>query len=805
MLPFLSIVLTGIVITSSFLLISSARDFITSKNKEFLGGDISYSSSREFRLDTLLDRSRFDYKAEDVSEQITFSGLIKSGDKNSNAEFKIIDNNYPLYGKISLKDGVFGTLGEDEVYIDEKLYETIGSTTLTFNNKTYNVKGVITSSPESLISGLSFTGKILMSKNGLNTSGVDLGLFRKEFVTKVKLDKKLDKQDLDVLKKVARDNNVRSQFDGSGQGGIYFGLDIVERFLVITILVITILSLVNIYSSVNYLATRLRRSFAILTAIGLDIRSIYKIFIFINSCTIFLGTAIGILSGYIITIYLEKLAQINFDLFLRLDVDYLGLVYIFCVIFVTSFFATLPIINRLKAVTPKELLSGSEKGGGRRTARAILFDVLVGILPVSFAAIYLLDSFTYGILAILAIIGAYGGLMFFYYYLIDNLYKVRDFFNFSLRLIVAQKKFDGFFGLVAFASLFIALASVYSLSILRTSIDDYLKTDLSRSIPSTYVLDVQSSQMDDLLKNFPELNLFPNVRARIAEIDGTDIQKALEGKETGMDRELGREFNLTYRDYLLPNEKSVSGDFAYLDTGTVSVEKDFAERANIRLGSYIKFIIQGIDLEVKVVNIREVDTRSGYPFFYFILDPKQLSEFPKTFFGYSNIEDLRFSEMKNYLSQNAPNVSVINTSSIKKTSEEIVDLLILIILLITVPSIILSCMLIVTILSLVSKDRKRDGARLAALGKENKYIRNFYILESSSTVIIASVLAYIFALVVSNFVIIKYLKINNLVYLDTTSLYISISILFSIFFVSLFLWRKKDKSLREYLNYEENN
>lgn len=195
----------------------------------------------------------------------------------------------------------------------------------------------------------------------------------------------------------------------------------------------------------------------------------------------------------------------------------------------------------------------------------------------------------------------------------------------------------------------------------------------------------------------------------------------------------------------------------------MSLEKSFADRANIKMGSSVKFLIQGFEIEATVTSIREADTRSGLPFFYFILSPDELSQYPATFFGYANFDTTKQGELKNYLAENLPNVSIIDTSAVTKIGEELINVLLLIILIITIPPIILSSMLIVTILSSLSKDRKRDGARLMALGKENKYVRNFYILESTSVVVIASGFAYVFALILSNFVILEYLKIKNFI------------------------------------------
>lgn len=818
-LPFLSIFLTGAVIATSYLLIDSAREFITSKNKEFLGGDISYSSAQKYDASKLFAGQ--EDKVELVSKQITFSGLVSTSAlvdeqkvvKSSGASFKIIDENYPLYGNVSLQASQFDKLKPDEVYVDENLYKSLGQPVLVeFNDAVYIIKDVIKSSPESLLAGFSFGGgSILMSFEGVERSEANLDLFRKDYVTKVKLSEKLRDKEIESLKQIARDNNVRGQFDGSGQGGIALGLDIVERFLIITILIIAILSLVNIYASVNYLSNRLRRPFSILIAIGLNINSIYKILFLINATVIFAGTILGISAGYYIAKYIEVLVEMQFKVSMFLQVNYLEMFYMFLMIFVTSIFATLPVINRLRNITPRDLLSHNSNSENKKTFKNVLFDIVLGIFPITILAIVFLDSYLYGLLAIVSIVCVYGSLMIFYYFFVNIVYKYRNIFSFSLRLITAQKKFDGFLGLITFASLFVALTSVYNLSILRSSIEDYLKDDLTRSLPSTYVLDIQKSQKDDLLVNFPELTLFPNVRARLIEIDGKDIQKALENGDTDVDRELSREFNLSYRDYLLPNEKLIDAtDKALLKElalkkGEVSLEKSFAERVNIKLGSELKFLIQGFEINSKVVSIREADTRSGYPFFFFIFSPEELENFPATFFGYANFNNVEQEKIKSYLADNIPNANIIDTGAITKLGEELIGVLLLIILIITIPPIVLSSMLIITILASLSNDRKRDGARIMAIGKENSYVRNFYILESTSTVILASGFAYVFAVIVANLVVIYFLKIENLIYFDLISFFIFISILIGMTIISFVLWRKGKKSLKEYLNYEENN
>ncbi|MFM7088626.1 MAG: ABC transporter permease, partial [Candidatus Paceibacterota bacterium] len=514
---------------------------------------------------------------------------------------------------------------------------------------------------------------------------------------------------------------------------------------------------------------------------------------------------LGIVLGFMGTGFIEGYIAQNFDIALVHQPESLEILALLFGIILTGILAAWPVIERQKTVSPRELLT-KEAGDARKKDgyKNIFFD-LVGILPVGAFAVYFLEDFWAGVGVVALIVFLYLVVMWGYRSLINLFYKKRARFSFSTRMIITQKKFDGFFGLVSFASLFVALISIFSLSIVRTSIEKFLLGDFQSTLPDSYVIDIQNSQKDPLASAFPELTLFLNVRARIIEIDGVRIQEELTRDDTEVDRELGREFNLTYRTDLLPSEKVASGVFDMSERGGVSVERDFAERADIKMGSRVVFLIQGFEVETTVTSIRESDTRSGLPFFYFILSPSDLAAFPATYFGYGNLDDARQSALSVYLTEYIPNASIINTSSITALAGKIIGFLVVIILMITLPPLLLSAFLIITLLATVAKERKRDGARLMALGRTRNFIRNYYILESVATTVFAGILAYLMSLLVTNLLILRYLDIESMVYIEPVSLYVFGFTLVLLLSVSVLMWRSGGRSLREYLNYEENN
>ncbi len=802
-LPFSSILLTSCVVVLSYFLISSTSVYLSKRDKEFIGGDVSIESSKNFDINTYFPESEI----KNLSSQINFQGLISRNDNATGVNFTFVDKNFPLYGNLVLKSGVYDYPNDNDIYVDENLEQSLNlkiGDNLKFNDRIFLVKGIVTQNPESLLSGFSFSPKVILAQEAITYSQIDLELFKKEYRTKAIVKNELTKDAKNSLRELARKNGARANFEGGGESGVQFALELVKNFLLVVILVIIILALVNIYSSVSFLAERLRRSFAILMSLGSRTRDIYKILIFVNSFVILAAILFGTILACVLNSWIISIVKNNFQINLRHDFDLTQTILIFLLIYATSLIATLPVMNKLKSLSPKELLINA-KNKESNIYRNIFKDILLGIFPVTLISIYFLDSFFYGILIVGLIIITYALVMLFYSYIIGALYKIRAVFPFVIKLLITQKKFDGFLGLVTFVSLFVALAAVFNLSLLRTAIDQYLREDLRENIPSVYVLDLQKSQIENFKNLYPDSTLFPNVRSRLISIDGLDIQKELEKEKPKLDREFGREFNLTYRNNLIGGEEVVEGNFEKIKKGEVSLEQDFAKRLGAKLGSIIIVNIQGISLETKVTSIRKVDTRSGLPFFFLVFSPEDLKQYPNTSFGYLNIPSGDIGDVSKKLASDFPNVSLIDTGKISRIAEDVIGLLLVIILIITIPPIVLSTLLIINIIIIMSKDRKRDGARLVALGKTKKYLRNFFIFESIITLLLSSLAAYVFALLVANFLVIKFIEIKKMVYFDLVSFYIFISLLCAILIVSFFVWAKGTGSIRDNLNYEDNN
>jgi putative ABC transport system permease protein len=425
-------------------------------------------------------------------------------------------------------------------------------------------------------------------------------------------------------------------------------------------------------------------------------------------------------------------------------------------------------------------------------------------VPLLLMAMVLLGSVLRGLVVVLGVLVVYGVVAALYRAVLAALYAVRARFSFGLRSILAQKRHDGLFGVVAFSSLYIALTAVCTLALSEASLTRYLSEDLDRSLPSVYVIDIQPSQKDALSANAPELTLFPNVRARIQSIDTINVQEELAKEESDIDRELGREFNITYRTDLLESERIVAGTWQN-ESGSFSVERDFAERAGIALGSQVVLTVQGFPVAGTVTSLRSADTRSGLPFFYFVLPPSDLAPFPATYFGYAFLDEVRERELSTYVARTLPNVSIIQTRDAGALAGELIRTLLYIVFVMVLPPLILACLLIIALIVLTYTSRRRDSARLLVIGTPVRRIERYYLAETVSTTVVASACAYLTAVALTWFLTTYELKIDSFSAFDMEVVYTILGIVAGVSVLGFFLWRFDTRPLARVLAYEENH
>jgi putative ABC transport system permease protein len=169
--------------------------------------------------------------------------------------------------------------------------------------------------------------------------------------------------------------------------------------------------------------------------------------------------------------------------------------------------------------------------------------------------------------------------------------------------------------------------------------------------------------------------LIPVLRARVTGVAGRDT--SLETYEDVRERgSLAREYTVTYRDRLEPNETIVDGAFwtGPSADAEVSIEDGIRDRFQIGVGDTVRFDILGRIVNARVTSIRRVDwrdPRSGG--FMFVFRPGALDAAPQMM-----IAPLKGPEgpdararFQHDLVQRFPNVSVIDLREMLQTIRDV--------------------------------------------------------------------------------------------------------------------------------------
>ena len=361
-LPFLSLSITAIVMILILLLSSSSTLFLDSQARELLGGDVVLESTAPIDTDTFWQSAGVE--PVEQSNQLSFSATLKARDITAPFSVKVVDDAYPLYGTVTLTEGTFSGVADNELYIDESGAERLQvgkGDVVSFGTKEFVVGGIIGAEPTSLLSGFQFLPKVIMSEAGFANAGVDPSLLRLEYQYAAKV-KNLGSQSKEVLSELEDQSTGLIDVDIAGENrtGLQQGVQIVTDFLIVAVLITAVLAAVNVYASTLYLVTVERKSLAILLALGLTKSRLVALlgtaFGYVVIGASIVGSLLGIglftfLTSYIQATYAIALPAPNFSLYALLCV---GLIL---TIAVASF---VPAIRRTLSLNPKQILIGGD-------------------------------------------------------------------------------------------------------------------------------------------------------------------------------------------------------------------------------------------------------------------------------------------------------------------------------------------------------------------------------------------------------------------------------------------------------------
>ena len=657
---------------------------------------------------------------------------------------KVVGPKYPFYGRVELHSGkeLRETLEKGSVIVEKNLLDRldlqIGSP-LQVGQATLQIKDLVQKEPDRPIRFFSLGPRVFVSSKDLSELDlIDKGSRIGYSILLKVLDSKHLNRITDGLKAVAADHERVETFR-SAESRIKRFFDNFLFYIGLAGLFTLLLAGIGIQSSLTSLLRENEETIAIMKTVGAGGRFVitqYSLMVFFLGMV---GTAIGITSGFftqhILIFLLRSFLPYGFEFIFSWKALFQGLTL---GIIVVMLFTFMPLL-RIKDIKPYAIFRKE-----RAVAPRLLWQALIsiGILSLfTVTVIWQLRDASFGLRFVAGAIGFIllnAGLI----HLILKAVK-----NLRVSALAPRQSLKGLFRpgnatKLILITLTASLTVIFSIYFIERNLDESFVRSYPKDSPNVYFIDIQPNQKADIAGVLGDTVYYPIVRARMVSINGNPIDR----KKQRMRRRdnLARMFNLTYRNYLLPDESISKGKdlFGHNRRGVpVSILDTVQEMADIDIGDTITFRIQGIPLEARVSSIRTRIKGSIQPYFYFVFPENILEKAPQTIFTALRVEAESVAGLQNRIVSRFPNVSVIDVTHVISTFAGVMRKLSGIIRLFTFLSIAAGFLILISSVFATRLARIRESVYFKILGAKKRFVLSVFAYENFFIGLVSAVLA----------------------------------------------------------------
>jgi predicted lysophospholipase L1 biosynthesis ABC-type transport system permease subunit len=149
-----------------------------------------------------------------------------------------------------------------------------------------------------------------------------------------------------------------------------------------------------------------------------------------------------------------------------------------------------------------------------------------------------------------------------------------------------------------------------------------------------------------------------------------------------------------------------------------------------------------------------------------VLSPLDIGQFPGVSFGYSFYDDDSQRKLGSFIATEMPNVSMIETESLRPQLLSLMNTLLTLVLVIAFPPLLVALLLIATLVVSNYGTRRREGVRMRALGATRTYALTEYLTETVSLTLLSALVAYGVSVLITGGLTSYYLKIGVIAFFD---------------------------------------
>ncbi len=603
-------------------------------------------------------------------------------------ELKAVEPGYPFYGKLradpedALATLFTGThaLAEETLLI--RLDLKVGDT-LKIGHAEFRITGVLKKEPDRAAGAFSFGPRVLISRQGLEATGLVQPGSRVTHRHLLKLPDALTPKAAQAeLAAAFPDKTARVSTYQDAQPMLRRFLRQLTMYLGLVGLIALMVGGIGVASSVRAFLKEKLETIAVLKAIGAGSGTLLRVYLTQTFLLGALGCLAGAALGAAFQVALPPLLrawlpiELEFRLALLPFVRGVGMGLLTMVLF-----ALWPLLE-VRHVRPNLILrrevADEPTGSPGRMAWAIS-----GLLALALAGMAFWQAgswrtaglFIGALAAALALLNATAWLV------VRLARRVPRWRSLAWRQGLANLYRPGSQAQTVLVSVGVGVMVILAIHLVERNILWEIGENVPTDAPTFFFIDIQPDQHDAFARLLVErghtdARLTPLVRSRLWALNGQRVRR-----ESYEDREHGwyftREYVLTFLNEL-PKGNAITKGQWWEGGGSsglprVSVEEEAARRLGLDLGSTVEFDIQGAKVSGRIASIRKVEWGNMSTNFYFIFEPGALEGAPMTYVATTRVAPQEEVSLQRATVAAFPNVSAINIRAVLDSVAQVVD------------------------------------------------------------------------------------------------------------------------------------
>ncbi|HEX6243715.1 MAG TPA: ABC transporter permease, partial [Polyangiales bacterium] len=679
-------------------LIEAVEASIRAQSRELLGGDLALEARRP--LPDVTPHLPARYLGQRQLGLHILSTMVQSERGQSLlAEVKAVDTRlgpYPLVGALQLEPDrpLVELLDDHSVLIAPELRDTLGlrlGDTLRVGGERLRVAGVVRREPDPLAFTFSFGPRVLMTQAALQRTGL-LGFGNRVRYRRVFAFKDTGPEQLAELQSTLRarlpggSSFLTIETHTEAQPALRAPLAQAERYFGLVALLSLLLAGVGVAQLVSSWLAQAAPRTAVLRCLGLGPRQVAAMYLAQVGLLALIGSVLGAAIGASVPALILAQRPGLLPVPITLHVPWLPIARGVGLGVAVALLLSLPALTAIWRVPPLAVLR-SEAEPLPAPRRIVMFSAALALAGVFGGALLVSErvrvaaGFSAG-LALLSLLLWYAarGLSLG----VRRLPRGRMPPLLWHGLSAVGRPAPGTHGSVV--ALGMGTLVVVGITLLSGILNREIAQALPPDAPSVFLVDIQPDQWNEVQRIAREsgaqrLISTPVITARLSAVDGRSVEqlaKERPGDPNERDRSrwmLTREQRLTSMRALPADNRLVEGSL-WSDPGEpneLSLEVGFAQSLGARLGSKVRFDIQGVELEFTVTSLRTLDFRSFAMNFFIVAEPGALDEAPQIILGGVRLPAAAEQTLQDRLAAAFPNITVLRVQGLLQRASGILN------------------------------------------------------------------------------------------------------------------------------------